>query len=128
VSNGALVGGGNVTLRLYDDEVFYNSFIVVDFRLVSIPQIIVDLLREGGPAIEAADMMIEKYGTVRPKYKERANFLEYKREERPEKFQLEDEHPVLYSERETGFSKNLLEKILKERPKPTCLLGGWAVY
>src|SRR5713101_8586643 len=37
VSRRALVGGGNVRLRWYDDQVFYNSFLVNGLRLVSIP-------------------------------------------------------------------------------------------
>lgn len=61
VSEKALVGGGNVRLRWYDDQVLYNSFFVNGYRIVSIPQLIVDLLKEGGVAVQAADMMIEKY-------------------------------------------------------------------
>jgi hypothetical protein len=61
VKEGALVGGGNVRLRWYDDQVFYNSFFVNDYRIVSIPQLIVDLIREGGVTVQAAEMMMEKY-------------------------------------------------------------------
>jgi len=61
VKEGALVGGGNVRLRWYDDQVFYNSFSVDGYRIVTIPQLIVDLLREGSSAVEAADLMMEKY-------------------------------------------------------------------
>ena len=61
VKKGALVGGGNVRLRWYDDQVFYNSFSVNGYRIVAIPQLIVDLLREGASAVEAAEMMMEKY-------------------------------------------------------------------
>jgi hypothetical protein len=61
VKEGALVGGGNVRLRWYDDQVFCNSFFVNDYRIVSIPQLIVDLIREGGVTVQAAEMMIEKY-------------------------------------------------------------------
>lgn len=61
VKKGALVGGGNVRLRWYDDQVFYNSFSVDGYRIVAIPQLIVDLLREGASAVEAAEMMMEKY-------------------------------------------------------------------
>jgi len=57
----ALVGGGNVRLRWYDDQVLYNSFFVDGYRIVSIPQLIVDLLKEGGVAVQAAEMMIVKY-------------------------------------------------------------------
>jgi hypothetical protein len=61
VSRRALVGGGNVRLRWYDDQVFYNSFLVNGYRLVSIPQIIVDLIREGGVTVQAAEMMTNNY-------------------------------------------------------------------
>jgi hypothetical protein len=61
VNSGAMVGGGNVTLRLYDDGVFYNSFKTTDgYSIVSIPQLIVDLVREGGVAVQAAEMLIKK--------------------------------------------------------------------
>lgn len=61
VRAGALVGGGNVTLRLYDEGVFYNSFTTRDgYRIVSMPQLIVDLMREGGVATEAAEMLLQK--------------------------------------------------------------------
>lgn len=61
VRSGAMVGGGNVTLRPYDDGVFYNSFNTREgYSMVSIPQLIVDLVREGGVAMEAAEMLIEK--------------------------------------------------------------------
>ncbi len=59
--NGALVGGGNVRIRLYDDHVFYNRFYVNGYSIVSIPQLIVDLIREGGVAVQAAEMMIRDY-------------------------------------------------------------------
>jgi hypothetical protein len=61
VKEGALVGGGNVRVRWYDDQVLYNSFFIEGFRLVTIPQLIVDLIREGSSAAEAAEQMIQKY-------------------------------------------------------------------
>src|SRR3989442_1914432 len=61
VEEGALVGGGNVRLRWYDDHVFYNSFYLNGYRIVSIPQLVVDLIREGGVTVQAAEMMMEKY-------------------------------------------------------------------
>ena len=48
-------------LRPYDDGVFYNSFNTKDgYSIVSIPQLIVVLLREGGVAVQAAEILIEK--------------------------------------------------------------------
>jgi hypothetical protein len=64
VGNGALVGGGNVRLIWYDDQVFYNAFFVNGYRLASIPQIIVDLVREGGVTVQAAEMMMKNYRSL----------------------------------------------------------------
>jgi len=64
VNHGALVGGGNVRLTWYDDQVFYNSFFLNGYRLASIPQIIVDLLREGGVTVQAAEMMMKNYRSL----------------------------------------------------------------
>ena len=64
VGAGALVGGGNVRLRWYDDQVFHNSFSVEGYRLVTIPQLIIDLIREGSSAVEAAEQMMEKYSDL----------------------------------------------------------------
>jgi hypothetical protein len=64
VREGALVGGGNVRLRWYDDQVLYDSFSMEGYRIVTIPQLIVDLLREGSSATEAANMMMEKYSDL----------------------------------------------------------------
>lgn len=62
VKLGAMVGGGNITLKLYDDGVFYNSFTTKDgYTIVSIPQLIVDLVREGGVAMQAAEILIQKH-------------------------------------------------------------------
>ena len=56
-----MVGGGNTRLRWYDEQVLYNSFSMDGYSIVAIPQLIVDLLREGSSAAEAADMMMQKY-------------------------------------------------------------------
>ena len=64
VKEGALVGGGNVRLRWYDDQVLYGSFSADGYRVVAIPQLIVDLLREGSSAVEAAELMMEKYSEL----------------------------------------------------------------
>ncbi|MDG6991128.1 MAG: hypothetical protein JRM99_06870 [Nitrososphaerota archaeon] len=55
-----LVGKGNTRLLLADEHVFYNSSERGGFRVVSIPQLIVDLLAEGGVCVEAAEMLMEK--------------------------------------------------------------------
>ena len=48
-------------MRWYDDQVLYNAFSVDGYRMVTIPQLIVDLLREGSSAVEAAELMMQKY-------------------------------------------------------------------
>ena len=60
LSEKGLVGKGNVRILMTDDQVFYNSFIKNGFTIVSIPQLIVDLLVEGVVAVEAAEKLMEK--------------------------------------------------------------------
>lgn len=55
-----LLGGGNTRLRATDDHVFYNEQTADGVTMVSVPQLIVDLLAEGGPCVEAAEHLIEK--------------------------------------------------------------------
>jgi len=56
-----LLGGGNFRLLMdVDKHVFYKSFKKEYLKIVSIPQLIVDLYLEGGNASEAADMLKEK--------------------------------------------------------------------
>lgn len=56
-----LIGGGNTEFRATDEHVFYNAQTVDDVPTVSIPQLIVDLLDEGGPAVEAANRLMARY-------------------------------------------------------------------
>lgn len=56
-----LVGGGNTRIRVLDDHVFYNQQGIDGFSTVSVPQLIVDLLSEGGPCEEAAAKLIDSY-------------------------------------------------------------------
>ncbi|MDR2707235.1 MAG: hypothetical protein LBB87_00585 [Nitrososphaerota archaeon] len=56
-----LVGKGNLRLLIAEDEhVFYGAFKRQDLTVVSIPQLIVDLLQEGGVCTEAAEKLINK--------------------------------------------------------------------
>lgn len=55
-----LVGKGNVRLLITDAHVFYGSFKRQNLRIVSIPQLIVDLLEEGGVCTEAAEKLLQK--------------------------------------------------------------------
>lgn len=55
-----LKGKGNLRLLLDEEHVFYASRLEKGVRVVSQPQLIVDLLLEGGVCIEAAEMLLEK--------------------------------------------------------------------
>lgn len=55
-----LVGKGNVRVLITDEHVFYNSSVREGLTIVSIPQIIVDLMAEGLVAEEAAEMLLKR--------------------------------------------------------------------
>jgi hypothetical protein len=55
-----LVGKGNLRLLIADAHVFYGAFKRQGLTVVSIPQLIVDLLEEGGTCTEAAEKLIQK--------------------------------------------------------------------
>jgi hypothetical protein len=61
VEEQGLLGGGNTRMRVLDDHVFYNQQVVDGFPTVSIPQLILDLLAEGGPCEQAAEKLIDAY-------------------------------------------------------------------
>lgn len=61
IKNKGLIGGGNTRIRITDEHVFYNIQNVNGLTTVSIPQLIVDLLDEGGPCEEAAIKLIEHF-------------------------------------------------------------------
>lgn len=56
-----LVGGGNTEFRVTDSHVFYGATTVNGLETVCVPQLIVDLLDEGGPCVQAAERLIETY-------------------------------------------------------------------
>ena len=56
--NKGLIGKGNFRLLIDDNHVFYKMFNKQNLTLVSKPQLIVDLLLEGGVAVEAANYLI----------------------------------------------------------------------
>lgn len=60
LSGKGLVGKGNVRVLMADEHVFYKSFVKEGLRVVSVPQLIVDLMAEGAAAAEAADMLLKK--------------------------------------------------------------------
>jgi len=58
-----LVGRGNLRLLITDNHVFYHSIEQKKLKIVSLPQLIVDLLEEGGVCTEAAQKLLEKVAT-----------------------------------------------------------------
>jgi len=60
IEENGLIGGGNTEFRATDEHVFYNTHTVDEVTTVSLPQVIVDLLDEDGPAAEAATRLIEE--------------------------------------------------------------------
>lgn len=60
ISKKGLVGKGNMRLLLADEHVFYKSFEKDSLKIVSPPQLIIDLMIEGGVCVEAAELLIRK--------------------------------------------------------------------
>ncbi len=60
ISKKGLVGKGNLRLLFAEEHVFYKSFEKDGLKIVSTPQLIVDLMIEGGVCIEAAELLIQK--------------------------------------------------------------------
>lgn len=60
LSNG-LVGPGNTRILISDPHIIKDSFKKQDFSFVSKPQLISDLLMEGGVAVDAADLLIKRW-------------------------------------------------------------------
>jgi len=64
IEENGLVGGGNTEFRATDEHVFYNAQTIDGITTVSVPQLIIDLLDEDGPAAEAANRVIETHHGV----------------------------------------------------------------
>lgn len=60
-----LYGGGNFRVFIEDEHVFYNKQTIKSLKVVSIPQLILDLFVEGGVCVEAAEMLLKGYKNVR---------------------------------------------------------------
>jgi len=60
ISKKGLVGKGNMRLLLADEHVFYKSFERNGLKIVSTPQLIIDLMIEGGVCVEAAELLVKK--------------------------------------------------------------------
>lgn len=63
LSEKGLIGGGNFRTIQTDNHIFYHSIEKDGIKIVSTPQLIVDLLREGGTCVEAAEKLIERMET-----------------------------------------------------------------
>lgn len=60
ITKEGLVGKGNLRLLITDNHVFYRSTERRELKIVSLPQLTVDLLEEGGVCTEAAQKLLEK--------------------------------------------------------------------
>lgn len=60
VASGGLVGKGNTRILIGDEHVFYNASEKSGLKIVSVPQLVADLLEEGGVCVEAAEKLMEK--------------------------------------------------------------------
>ena len=61
ISQNGLVGKGNLRLLIYDEHTLYNTKKLDGLWVASVPQVLIDLRREGGVCQEAYEMMLEKY-------------------------------------------------------------------
>ena len=61
ITKEGLLGAGNTRLLIYDDHVLYNRQKIDGLWVASIPQVMVDLKREGGVCGEAFEMMVGRY-------------------------------------------------------------------
>lgn len=60
ITKEGLIGKGNLRLLATDNHVFYHSIEQRELKIVSLPQLIVDLLEEGGVCTEAAQKLLGK--------------------------------------------------------------------
>ena len=56
-----LYGKGNVRIMVADDHIGYGRRKIKGLFVVALPQLIIDLFAEGGPAAEAAEMLLAKF-------------------------------------------------------------------
>lgn len=60
MTKNGLYGKGNVKVIVADPHVMYGKRIIDGLSIVSLPQLIVDLTKEGGPCHEAAEMLMKR--------------------------------------------------------------------
>jgi len=58
--NSGYVGKGNVKIYFTDEHVFFEKYEVEGWPVVSVQQLIVDLIREGAECREAADLLMKR--------------------------------------------------------------------
>ncbi|MFA5745398.1 MAG: hypothetical protein WCX82_04365 [archaeon] len=62
ITSKGLIGKGNLTLIILNDpEVITGSKLIGGVKVVSIPQLLIDLKKEGGVCIEAYNILLDKY-------------------------------------------------------------------
>ncbi|HZX44656.1 MAG TPA: hypothetical protein VFF28_03145 [Candidatus Nanoarchaeia archaeon] len=59
MTKNGLYGKGNVRITIEDEHVMYQKRVINGLAIVSLPQLIVDLIKEGGPCVEAAEMLMK---------------------------------------------------------------------
>jgi DNA-binding Lrp family transcriptional regulator len=59
MTKNGLYGKGNVRIIIADEHVMYGKRIINGISIVSIYQLIIDLIKEGGPCQEAAEMLMK---------------------------------------------------------------------
>ncbi len=60
LTNNGLYGRGNFRIIISDEHVMYKKRKINGIYIVCTPQLIIDLLKEGGPCEEAAEMLLQK--------------------------------------------------------------------
>jgi len=61
VEQKGMIGGGNTRIKVIDDHVFHQQTVIDGYSTVSVPQLILDLIDEGGPCEEAAEKLIDSF-------------------------------------------------------------------
>lgn len=62
LTKNGLYGKGNVKIMMVDKHIMYGKRNIKKLFIVSLPQLIIDLIKEGGPCQEAAEMLMKRMG------------------------------------------------------------------
>lgn len=60
MTKNGLYGKGNVRIIIADKHIMHEKRIINGLSVVSLPQLIIDLIKEGGPCHEAAEMLMKR--------------------------------------------------------------------